>query len=140
MTSESQLINENEMILRFQVGCYYDSEAIPMVFKPSVQGLKKCDAFLQTPLPLPVYPARSTDAQEMDIDDDLHIVRDVMKDLMTQVIGSFIVHLSRDGSIVETANITILPVQMMPGTLTQTKIKITDNERDREREREWEGQ
>ena len=84
--------------------------------------------------------ATSTDAQETDIDDDLNIVQDDMKDMMTQVIQRFVVHLPRDGSIVETANITISPLQMMPGTLTQTKRKITDKERDRERETEREGQ
>lgn len=84
--------------------------------------------------------ATSTDAQEMDIYDNLNIVREVMKNMMTQVIGRFVVHLSRGGSIVITANVTISPVQMMPGTVTQKKIKITDNETDGEREREREGQ
>ena len=38
--SESQSLNEKETILGFQKRYYYDSEAIAMVFKPSVIELK----------------------------------------------------------------------------------------------------
>ena len=133
-SSESQQLNENEMILRFQKGCYHDSEAVAMVFKPSVQGLKKCETLLKTPMPIPVYPAKLIDAQETDFEEDLYVIRDIMKDVVTQVVGRFVVHLSRDGSIVEMTDITHTNDDRNTDT-EKDKEKMREREREMERER-----